>query len=102
MVEVFSTNEKKLHNIHLHEARLARRREKELAELRALQLERKAKEAAAKEEASKSAAAPPPQTQVKTATSAQNGFEFTNPPAVPENPPAPAVETPEVAIKTAA
>jgi len=80
--EIYDMNEKKLRNIHLHENRLARRREKELAELHALQQERKAKEAEAKqkekvkeEEAKKAAASAP-----------RIGFEFTNPPAAPETP----------------
>ena len=106
-VAVFNMNEKKLHNIHLHEARLARRREKELAELRALQQERKAREAEARkkeEEAKKAAAAQPqPPAEVKTAAaSSQNGFEFTNEAATPANPSTPTANTPEVVKKTAA
>jgi hypothetical protein len=54
------TYEKELRNLHLQESRLARRREKELAELRGLQQERTRQ----KEE---------------TAAVAQNGFEFSTP-----------------------
>ena len=43
--------EKQFRNLHLQEARLARRREKELAELKSLQQERKANESAALERA---------------------------------------------------
>jgi hypothetical protein len=98
-VEVFNRNEKRLHNIHLHEARLSRRREKELAELRALQTERKAKEAKAKED---EAAKPPQPAQVQSAATTQNGFEFSNPLATKTSPSTPAVETPGIAVKTAA
>ena len=80
--EVRLRHEKELRNLALQEHRLARRREKELAELHALQQERKAKEAEAKqkekvkeEEAKKAAASAP-----------RIGFEFTNPPAAPETP----------------
>ena len=93
-VEVYDRNERKLHNIHLHEARLARRREKELAELRALQNERKAKEAQVKEEAAKSATA--------TAATPQNGSVFSNPPAAPQTPSTPAPKSPEIGNKAAA
>ena len=106
-IAVFNMNEKKLHNIHLHESRLARRREKELAELRALQQTRKAKEAEAREkeeEAKKARAAKSPQpAEVKTAAaSSQNGFEFTNQAATPANPSTPKADTPETVKKTAA
>jgi hypothetical protein len=45
--------EKQFKNLHLQESRLARRREKEMAELRQLQQERKSKEAAALENATR-------------------------------------------------
>jgi len=93
-VAVYNNNESRLRNIHLHEARLARRREKELAELRALQNERKAKEAQVKEEAAKSATA--------TAATPQNGFVFSNPPAAPQTPSTPAPKSPEIGNKAAA
>jgi hypothetical protein len=50
-LEIMEKYEKQLRNLHLQEARLARRREKEIAELRSLQQERKANEAAALEHA---------------------------------------------------
>jgi hypothetical protein len=46
-LQTFTIYEKQLRNLQLQEARLARRREKETAELRKLQQERKAKEAEA-------------------------------------------------------
>jgi hypothetical protein len=104
LIELHISNayEKQLRNLHLHENRLSRRREKELAELRALQQERKAKEAREKEEAAK-ATKPQPTAPAKTATAGpQNGFEFSNPPATPASPTTPEVETPEIATKTAA
>jgi hypothetical protein len=70
--------EKPLRNLHIQEARLNRRREKELAELRALQQQRKAKEA---EAAAQLHAAPKPSAR---AAHAQNGFEFSNPKRVPD------------------
>ena len=93
-VEVQEKNEKKLHNIHLHEARLARRRERELAQLHALQQERKAKEAEANEAAAKATAEktpaatpqPAPARTAAAAASSQNGFEFTTSPAAPAVP----------------
>jgi len=102
-VEVYDRNEKKLHNIHLHENRLARRRERELAELRVLQQERKAKEAQAKkEEAEKAAAATTKAAPAKTATATQNGFVFNNPPAASETPSTAASKSPEITQKAAA
>jgi hypothetical protein len=106
-VDVYNQNEKQLKNIHFHEARLARRYEKEVAMLTALQAERKAKQEEANDAATKSTAAPQPATSAKPAAPpTQNGFEFANPPATavnqPVNPSTPAVETPEVARKTAA
>jgi hypothetical protein len=50
-VHILLMYEKQFRNLHLQEARLARRREKETAELRALQQERKANEASALERA---------------------------------------------------
>jgi hypothetical protein len=90
-LETFLKYEKQLRNLHLQESRLARRREKELAELRALQLQRKSAET----EKAKAAAAPS-----KTAAPA-NGFEFSDPPADPQTP---AVTSPstELPLKTAA
>jgi hypothetical protein len=92
--EVYDMNEKKLRNIHLHENRLARRREKELAELHVLQRERKAREAEAKEKEKEEKQKEREEEAKKTADSAPRiGFEFTNPPAV--------VETPQFPSKTA-
>jgi hypothetical protein len=105
LIELHVSNvyEKQLRNLRLHENRLARRREKEQAELRALQQERKAKEAKEKEEAGKTASKPPQPEPARTATAGpQNGFEFSNPPANPVSPSAPAAETPEIAVETAA
>jgi len=50
-IEVMSTYEKEFRNLNLQEARLARRREKEIAELKRLQAERQANEAEALERA---------------------------------------------------
>ena len=102
-VDVYEQNEKKLKNIHFHEARLARRYEKEMAKLEALQAERKAKQEEANQAASKTAPAPQSATSAKPAAPAtENGFVFANPPATPVTPSTPAVQTPEVARKTAA
>jgi hypothetical protein len=91
-LETYLKYEKQLRNLHLQESRLARRREKELAELRTLQQQRKSAEA----EKAKAAAA-----QTKT-TAPENGFEYSNAPADPQNPAEPAIETPELPLKTAA
>jgi hypothetical protein len=48
-MEIRRTHEKEFRNLHLQESRLARRREKELAELRGLQRDRKANQPAALE-----------------------------------------------------
>jgi hypothetical protein len=103
-VDIYEQNEKKLKNIHFHEARLARRYEKEMTKLEALQAERKAKQEEANEAAAKTAPAPQQSaTSAKpTAPHKENGFEFANSPATPVTPSAPAVQTPEVARKTAA
>ncbi len=72
--QTFRKYEKQLRNLHLQEARLVRRREKETAELRQLQQARKAKEAEALDAAArqyliaKKTNAPVP--------TAANGFEF--------------------------
>jgi hypothetical protein len=63
-MQVRSHFEKKFHNLHLQESRLARRREREMRELHSLQSARKARE----EEQKKAAPAPVP---------AQNGFVST-------------------------
>lgn len=52
-LQTFLTYEKQLRNLQLQEARLARRREKETAELRKLQQERKTTQAKALETAGK-------------------------------------------------
>jgi hypothetical protein len=71
------TYEKQLRNLQLQEARLVRRREKETAELRRLQQERKAKEVADLEETAR------PNVAAKQAGQnshlANHGFEFSNP-----------------------
>jgi hypothetical protein len=91
-LETFLKYEKQLRNLHLQESRLARRRERELAELRALQQQRKAKET----EDAKAASA-----QSKTATPA-NGFEFSTAPAPMSSPATPSVNDPHLPLKTAA
>ena len=91
-LETFMKYEKQLRNLHLQEARLARRREKELAELRALQQQRKTKET---EKANAAA------TQAKTAAS-PHGFEFSSPPVAAASPATLAIKTPEMPLKTAA
>jgi hypothetical protein len=50
-IEVMTTYQKEFKNLNLQESRLARRREREIAELKLLQKERKANEAAALERA---------------------------------------------------
>lgn len=66
-LQTFLTYEKQLRNLHLQESRLARRREKEIAELQTLQKERKAKESEALEAAAKHTPSPQPPV---------NGFDF--------------------------
>jgi hypothetical protein len=74
------TYEKQFRNYHIHEARLYRRREKDMAELRRLQAERKSNQQEAKEESSDLNALLTPKPAVaQSAASAsvvQNGFEF--------------------------
>jgi hypothetical protein len=66
--------EKKFRNLHLQESRPARRREREMKELRALQATRQAAEAKAREAKAHEAAEPK-----KTAVApVQNGTVFTN------------------------
>jgi hypothetical protein len=110
-IEVFRMNEKTLRNIHLHEARLSRRRERELAELQAMQYERSGKEADAERATASAshnspASHPPPQQQPKTTTAAacstENGFEFANPSAAPANPSSTTAEAPEFSHKNPA
>jgi hypothetical protein len=84
-LQTFPVYEKQLKNLQLQESRPARRREKELAELHALQQERKAKEA----EQTKAANA-----QAKTAASV-NSFEFSNPPVAALSSATPATQTSE-------
>jgi len=69
-LQTFLTYEKQLRNLHLQEARLVRRREKETAELRRLQQERLEKETREREAAAQSGE--PPETS-------QFGFEFSTP-----------------------
>ncbi|MBV9158212.1 MAG: hypothetical protein JO097_18245, partial [Acidobacteriaceae bacterium] len=52
-LQTFTTYEKQLRNLQLQEARLARRREKEMTELRKLQAERKRKEVEALDQAAR-------------------------------------------------
>jgi hypothetical protein len=105
-VDVYNENAKKLHNIHLHEARLARRYEKELVVLRALQQERKAKEAKAAQAAAEAKSQPTAPAQTTTAAAAagssENGFEFANRSAAQADSSASATETPEGTAKQAA
>ena len=69
-LQAFLKYEKQLRNLHLQEARLARRREKEMAELRQLQQERR--------QAEKEVEAAQATTQ--PLKSAQKGFVFSNGP----------------------
>ena len=64
--------EKQLRNLHIQEARLVRRREKETAELRRLQREREQKEAQAQETAAN-------QQRKSFHAASGNGFEFSTP-----------------------
>ncbi len=73
-VAVHLKYERQLRNLHLQESRLVRRREKELAELRALQAERKSQE---QETASRPTHALVFQS-AEFAALAPNGFEFSN------------------------
>jgi hypothetical protein len=76
-LQTFTTYEKQLRNLQLQEARLTRRREKETAELRRLQQERKAKEAEARDLAARQ------YVQARQAGEpydpAANGFDFSIP-----------------------
>ena len=81
--------EKQLRNLQLQESRLQRRYEKEMAELRTLQKERRAQEQTTAEPA-----AAPQKTLRAAATSTSAtapqlspGFEFSHAPAVAQNPP---------------
>ncbi len=71
-LETFLTYEKHIRALQLQEGRLARRAEKESAELRRLQLERTQQEAAA------AAAQPVIQTAPRSLPPQQTGFEFSN------------------------
>ncbi len=66
-LQTYLKYEKQIRNLQLQESRLARRREKEMAELRQLQQERRAAEQEAKKEAEK-----------ETLEPAANGFVFSN------------------------
>ena len=81
-LETYLAYEKQLRNLHLQEARLARFREKELAELRFLQQQRKMM----------AAAKPEPAVPAEPVV-LPNGFEFSNPPL---EVPGPATEPPNV------
>jgi hypothetical protein len=76
-IQILLTYEKQFRNLQLQESRLARRRERETAELRLLQQEPKANEAAALESAT--------QTHLRTLPCHQSlgptelGFEFSKP-----------------------
>jgi len=72
-------HQKELRNLHLQESRLFRRREKELAELRALQAERRQKEEAALAEASAVYLAAQAAGASYEPTPDENGFVFTTP-----------------------
>ena len=71
---VYTRHERQLRNLHLQEARLARRREKEMVELAKLQEEREAQAAAEQQSAAPHQSAQPPQSAPLT----RNGFEFSN------------------------
>ncbi len=73
-LQTFMTYEKQLRNLQLQEARLARRREKEMAELRKLQSERKAKQVQALDAAAKRYLIA--QKNNTAFDPAANGFEF--------------------------
>jgi len=79
MIELhtFLAYEKQLRNLQLQEARLARRREKETAELHKLQSERKAKQLQALDQAAKSYLLAKQQGQ--SFDPASNGFDFSIP-----------------------
>jgi len=76
--------EKQIRNLQLQEARLVRRREKEMAELRQLQEIRKTEEATNGARTTKPACSSPAQAPHAN-TPIENGFEFSN--AVPEQMP---------------
>jgi hypothetical protein len=71
-LHTFLTYEKQIRNLHLQEARLQRRREKDTAELRQVQQERNSREAEALEAESRLDPA------TRRASHSQNGFEFSN------------------------
>jgi hypothetical protein len=73
-LQTFLKYEKQLRNLQLQEARLARRREKETAELRKLQQERKAEEAQALDTAARQYVIAKERNQ--SFEPAANGFEF--------------------------
>lgn len=75
-LQTFIAYEKQLRNLQLQEARLFRRREKETAELRKLQQERRSKEA---EQLEASKPAPSSAHQVQSDDLLPNGFEFSTP-----------------------
>jgi hypothetical protein len=91
-LETFLAYENQLRNLHLQEARLARRRERELAELRALQEQRKVM----------AAGQPKDTTAPAKLIVPENGFEFPNPPSVALSPADQAIEDLEIFLETAA
>ncbi len=78
-LEVSTLYAKDLRNLRLHEARLSRRREKELAELKSLQTERTERNDEQKEKPAEPTAAVAPELAPPPAAAGQNGFEFSNP-----------------------
>jgi len=81
-LQTFLTYERQLRNLQFQESRLSRRREKETAELRKLQSERKAKEAEAPVHAATSE--PLVKSNDTSFKPAPNGFEFST--AAPSRP----------------
>ncbi len=80
-LHIASLNEQRLRNLHLQEARLHRRREKDTAELRQLQQERKAADKQKRTEALEAATrqyfiAKKENRPFDPSTTMQNGFEF--------------------------
>ena len=95
-LETFLKYEKQLRNLQLQESRLGRRREKEIAELRQLQQERKAKETALAEQAAVCA-----KPEIQTAAAA-TGFEFSTAPFEASSDRVPALSVSEESMQHAA
>jgi hypothetical protein len=77
--QTYLAYEKQLRNLHLQEARLVRRREKETAELRRLQQERAAKEARNRESGERPNVQPD-RNPINPEVLSGFGFEFANRP----------------------